>query len=240
MENESKIPPLDEGVLAFYRDNGYCIVKDVWTDRECNYLVEASKYTGSFQRKRFSPLMQPHKTEPSVFLWALRNTEIVAFMEQLCGGKVSGLQSVWYYGAPGTPGFNAHQDNYFVEAPPDTFVSAWSPMQDITPEMGGIVGYLGTHNLGTLAVQTVNRPGSDSQDPNATLKEVVIPKGYEGIDLVVPKGAVLFMHQDFIHSSNANTTDRFRRALLMTYIRQGSSFRPGNTAKREEVDVYGT
>lgn len=230
---------LAEGTLAFYRDNGYCVVKDFWTAKECDEFIFLSLGFPAWVLETFAPLMQPHRMHPS-FMWSLTRPRLVAILEQLCGGKVSGLQSVWYYGAPGTPGFNAHQDNYFVEAPPDTFVSAWSPMQDTTPEMGGIVGYPGSHKFGALPVQTVNRPGSDSQDPNATIEEVIIPKGYEAIDLVVPKGAVLFMHQNFIHSSNANNTDTFRRALLMTYIRQGSSFRAGNTAKREEVDVYGS
>lgn len=231
---------LDEDTLAFYWENGYCVVRDFWSKRECQALTWARRSVREgYEGYRYAPLMQPHRSH-QLFDLVIRTPRLIEIMEQLCGGKVSGLQSVWYYGAPGTPGFNAHQDNYFVEAEPDTFVSTWSPMQDITPEMGGIVGYPGTHNLGTLLVQTVNRPGSESQDPNATIEEVIIPKGYEGIDLVVPKGAVLFMHQDFIHSSNANTTDKFRRALLMTYIRKGSSFRPGNTAKREEVDVYGT
>ena len=226
--------PLNNNALAFYWEHGYWIEEDVWTPRSCAKFILAAGFSGDH-----SPWMQPHR-ERGVFLNAFRNPQMVAILEQLCGGKVSGLQTVWYYGAPNTPGFNAHQDNYFVEAPSDTFVSAWSPMQDTPPEMGGLVGYLGSHKFGTLPVQIVNRPGSDSQDPNATIEEVVIPEGYEGIDLVVPKGAVLFMHQNFIHSSNANTTDNCRRALLMTYIRQGSSFRPGNTAKREEVNVYGT
>lgn len=230
---------LDEPPLQFYRDNGYLVVEDLWSEAECLSLVWVC-YT--FADSGFAPLMQPHRSADSFtrnrFRQAFSNSRIVAIMEQLCGGKVSGLQSVWYHGAPHTPGFNMHQDNYFVEAPPDTFVSAWCAMQDVTPEMGGLVGYPGTHKLGTLPVVTVDRPGSENQDPNATKEEIVLPSGFEGIDLPVPKGAVIFMHQDFIHSSNGNTTDKFRRSLLMTYIRQGSSFRPGNTAKREEVNVY--
>ena len=219
-----------------YLEKGFFIEEDVFSEEECNALIWASL---TFMTKAYhglGPLMQPHR-ENIFFEKALKTPRIVEIMEDLCGGKVSGLQSVWYHGAPNTPGFNMHQDNYFVEAPKDTFVSAWCAMQDVTPEMGGLVGYPGTHKLGTLPVVEVNNPGSENQDPNATLEEVVLPDGFEGIDIPVPRGAVLFMHQDFIHSSNRNTTEEFRRSLVLTYIRQGSKFRPGNTAKREEVDV---
>ena len=216
-----------------YKTDGFFIEERVFSDTECNALMWAGQTIGS----GFAPIMQPHRGN-IFFELALRKPRIVSIMEELCGGRVSGLQSVWYHGAPHTPGFNMHQDNYFIEAPPDTFVSAWCAMQDVTPEMGGLIGYPGTQKLGTLPVAVVNLPAGENQDPNATAEEVVLPEGFEGIDIPVPKGGVIFMHQDFIHSSNGNTTEEFRRSLVLTYIRQGSKFRPGNAAKREEVNVY--
>jgi hypothetical protein len=41
-----------------------------------------------------------------------------------------------------------------------------------------------------------------------------------------------------VHASHDNRSDHFRRALLMTYVRRGEKFGPGNFAKRAEVDVY--
>ncbi len=222
--------------MKSYLEKGFFIEENIFSESECNALIWAAQ-TLSSSLIDFAPLVQPHRKN-IFFLKALQNPRIVEIMEELCGGTVSGLQSAWYHGAPNTPGFNMHQDNFFIEAPPNTFASAWCAMQDVTPEMGGLVGYPGTHKLGTLPVVEVNKPGSENQDPNATAEEVLLPGGFEGIDVSVPMGAVLFMHQDFIHSSNGNTTEQFRRSLVLTYIKKGSSFRPGNTAKREEVDVY--
>lgn len=228
---------LSEVALRAYWDLGYHIEEDVWSSYARDRFIFAGEHHYDFKAGVFAPLMQPHRGH-SFYSEALQHPKIVAIAEQLCGGKVSGLQSTWYYGAPGTPGFNKHQDNWFVEAKSDVFVSAWSPMQDVTSEMGGVVGYPGTHLLPILPVVEVNRPGSASQDPNATQNEAFLPKNYFGIDLVVPMGAVLFMHSNFVHSTGMNQTDKFRQALLLTYIRQGESFRAGNTAKREEVNVY--
>ena len=224
---------LDEDSLQFYWDNGYCIVESIFSEEDCRSLMWASLTL----TPTFAPVMYPHRNN-IFFEKAFRNPSIVRIMEQLCGGDVSGLQTTWYHGAPKTPGFNMHQDNFFVEAPPNTFASAWFAMQDVIPDMGGLVGYPGTHKLGTLPVIEVNRPSGENQLATATAEEVILPGGFEGIDVPVPMGAVLFMHQDFIHSSNGNATEEFRRSLLMTYIKKGSRFRPGNTAKREEVDVY--
>ena len=56
--------------------------------------------------------------------------------------------------------------------------------------------------------------------------------------MIVPQGAVVFLHGHTVHSSHDNRSDRYRHALLMTYIRRGERFRPGRTAGRAEVDVY--
>ena len=111
-------------------------------------------------------------------------------------------------------------------------------MKDIVPGMGGVVGYPGSHKEGPLPVNVVNNPGSINQDPNATREELVLPDGYKRKYLEMKKGSVLFMHSHFVHGSERNVSNQLRQALLMTYIRQGVKFRPGNTAHREEVEVY--
>ena len=142
--------------------------------------------------------MQPHR-DHFMFLLAMRTPKIVAIMEDLCGGKVSGLQSVYYYGSPGTPGFTMHQDNAFVEAPADAFASVWIPLQDVTVDMGCIVGYPGTHKEPILPVQKVENPEyTEGQDPNAVREETVLPDGYEGMALPMNIGDALFMHGNFV------------------------------------------
>lgn len=214
-------------VSNFY-DQGYYIQEDFWSRNDCDRLIQVSKTFPSWKGRTYKSLMQPHRFH-QVFAEAMKKPEMVETMEYFCGGRVSGLQSVWYYGSPGSPGFPAHQDNWFVEAPPDSFVSAWSPMQDTNISMGGITGYAKSHLHGLLPVKEVDGVISE---------EAILPEGSERTDLFIPKGAVLFMHGFFVHESHPNVTDEFRRALLLTYIRKGEPFRPGNTAHRVEIDVY--
>ena len=227
-----------EAAIKSYFELGFHLEPEVWSARECEEIIRASEHFPSFKDGTFAPSMQAHKTD-SAFLTAMRNATLVSIMERLCSGRVSGLQSVYYYGRPGTPGFTMHQDNAFVEAKPDAFATAWVALQDVTPEMGGLVGYPGSHREPILPIVPVDSPiQSVSQDTNAHREEAVLPPAYKPVELFVPMGAVLFMHSHFVHSSNTNSTEKFRRALVLTYIRSGEQFRPGFTAQRAEVEVY--
>ena len=226
-----------EAALQSYKELGYHIEADVWTQEECDRLVNASRNLPTFKDGTFAPATQAHRTEP-VFLTAMSNPKIVSIMEKLVSGKVSGLQSTLYFGKPGTPGFTLHQDNWVIEAKPDAFASAWSALQDVTWDMGALVGYPRSHREPVLPRVPTAQPDHTSQDPNATREETVLPPGYEPVLMTMPRQAVLFMHSHFLHSSQTNNSDNFRRSLLLTYIRSGEKFREGNTAHRAEIDVY--
>lgn len=228
---------LTDGLREAYQVNGFLVTWGMWTHQECGDLIDAAETFPQWRDATYAPLMQPHREHPA-FLEALRNPQIVSIVEELVGGPVSGLQTTWYYGAPGTPGFNAHQDNYYVEAPPDAFVSVWCPMQDVTKEMGCLVGYPGTHKEPLLSHLHFRGKEDVRQDRNGTEMMAAVPEGYQGLALPLPIGSALFMHSHFLHRSGPNLSNQFRRALLLTYIRKGERFRPGNTAKREEVEVY--
>lgn len=210
---------LSQKAFKSYLDNGYCIVENFWTNEECFSFIDAIK--SLTPNEKFRVLTHPHRVS-DVLMRAFRDPRLVAIAEQLCGGEVSGLQSVWDYGEPGRPAFPIHQDNFNVEANPSTFVTAWCPMQDTDASMGGLIGWPKTHNLPTVPEDQVQ----------------FLADGYPKVDLFIPKGAALFLHQNFIHASHVNTSNKYRRTAIFTFLKKGSPFRPGNTAKREEIDVY--
>ncbi len=223
--------------LARYHEVGYHIEPNIWTDDQCQRLIEASTNLPSCKNETFVPAMQPHREEP-IFLQALGNPKIVKIMEMLVSGRVSGLQTEFFFCPPGTRGFALHQDNYFVEAKPNVFASAWSPMQDVTPEMGGLIVYPGSHKEPILPVERLCDQEQASQDPNATREQVVLPTQYKPIHVSISKGSTLFIHGQLIHGSNKNISEQWRRVLLATYIRSGEKFRPGCYADRIEINVY--
>jgi len=228
-----------EAAMAGYRASGIHIEPDVWTPAECAALIEASHHLPNYQNGSFVPMMMPHRLDPR-FLTAMRNPKIVRILERLVSDMVSGLQTEFFYCRPGTPGFNLHQDNFYVQAGAEVFASAWSALEDVSPENGGLIAWPGTHREPLLEVETVEQPPEGhGQDPNANRVRTVLPPGYMAVHLYVPKGAVVFIHGNVVHASNRNrTTDRWRHVLLCTYLRRGEQFRPGNYAQRTEIDLY--
>ena len=96
---------------------------------------------------------------------------------------------------PGTKGFSAHQDNTYVQASSDSFISAWIALQDVTSFNGGLIIWPGTHKENQLKLVENEAEPSKNQDPNAR-KNVFSDskKKYKAFSLKVPLGSVIFIH----------------------------------------------
>ena len=226
--------------LDFFNENGFCIIRDVWASDKQDFFLDRAIQFPTRVESDFRPLMQPQRTDTE-FLHALRYAPVVKLVETALGGEASGLQLQFFFGRPGTRGFACHQDNFYVEAEAATFVSAWSAFSEVSPEMGGLFVYPGSHKYGRLPIVPFDKETGDHQDPNSRNEETVLPDGYTGkrVDVFVPKGAVVMLNGDVVHGSHDNSTDAYRYALLATYLRRGADFRPGRTAKREEIALHG-
>lgn len=225
-----------EQARAFYEENGYFVEQNVFSKDLCEKLILAAQKLPAAVSRKYGPAMQPHREDP-VFEKALNERHIVNVMNTILGGRVDGLQTEFFYSQAGVKGFAAHQDNYFVEADDETFGSAWVALTDVGPENGGLYGYPGSHKLGRLPVRRLAIGSVPGQDPNANNEETVMPEGYSVIDIVAPRGSVVFLHAYFVHGSHPNLSNDFRYALLFTYLRQGARFRPGAYAQRAPIPL---
>jgi ectoine hydroxylase-related dioxygenase (phytanoyl-CoA dioxygenase family) len=148
------------------------------------------------------------------------------------------LQTQFFFGRPGTKGFLGHQDNYSVDTDPVTFTSVWLALTDVSVDNGCLQANLGSHKFGLLPVVDVQNDRDFGQDINARKFFAVPPIGCETVtDVEVKRGTAVLIHPEVIHSSRDNTSNRFRYALLTTWIKQGAKYRPGNTAKRQHIDI---
>jgi ectoine hydroxylase-related dioxygenase (phytanoyl-CoA dioxygenase family) len=192
---------------------------------------------------RASYLERGFHVEPDVWTPAqcdaLAHPRILDVMRRLLGPQVSAIQSQLFFCPPGTPGFARHQDNFYVQAPTDGFASAWTALDDVDRENGGLAVWPGTHRLPLLPVQDVaHHRLHPAQNPNANRRACVVPPGYTPLAVTAPRGAVVFLHGHLVHHSFDNVSrDRFRRALLQTYVRSGVPFRAGADAGRVEVPL---
>jgi len=234
-QTQLKSKPAD--FLANYDTDGFAIQPEVFSAQERKDLIAAGCNLKDYKEGIFKPAMMPHRENP-LFLGALKNPAIVDTMERILGGKVSGLQTEFFYCKPGTRGFSNHQDNFFVQAPMGAFGSAWVALTDTYKEKGGLIVYPGTQKEGLLPIQKLALSKDAGQDPNANNEETVVPPQYKPVNASVPAGASLYIHGHLVHGSNANATDEWRYVLLMTYVRKGEPFRAGKYAGRAEVDVY--
>jgi ectoine hydroxylase-related dioxygenase (phytanoyl-CoA dioxygenase family) len=129
-----------------------------------------------------------------------------------------------------------HQDNYCVEAPLEQFASCWIPLVDVDERNGCLSIFPGSHKAGMLPVRSLQVDQIRATYPNMR-EETIIPQNEKGVLLPAKRGTGIFLHGSVVHESGSNLSDKFRYALLCTYKRKGAPFRPGNTAKRIEIDL---
>ena len=222
--------------LQAYHAAGFHLEPDVWSAAECERLIAAGETLAGPRAGRLAPVMNPHRVVDA-FLAAMRGTVITGILERLLGGRIVGLQSQLFFCPPGTPGFSIHQDNFYVQARPEVFASAWTALEDADAANGGLICWPGSHREPVLPVEDVAvQRLSPTQDPNANARQAIVPPGYRPVSLTIPRGAVVFLHGHMAHSSHDNqSAHRWRRSLLMTYIRTGEPFRPGRDAGRAAV-----
>ncbi len=225
-----------EQALRAYHEQGFHIEENIFSDDECAALIEAAKYLENAKNETFRPQMMPHRQD-AIYLNALRHPNISRIMNLLVDGTAMGLQTEFFYCKPGTRGFSLHQDNFFVQAPMGVFASAWVALTDTYLEKGGLIVYPGSHKEGLLPVRKLSMSKDSAQDPNANNEETIVPEKYKLLNASVPKGAALFIHGHVVHGSNPNQTNDWRYVLLNTYIRKGESFRAGNYAQREAIEL---
>jgi phytanoyl-CoA hydroxylase len=223
-------------VLDGYARNGFHIEPDVFDTAFCDRLIDAGNRFPAIRRGDFRTVLQPHRQD-GAFLDALRHPSVTRIVRSILGDEISGIQSQFFYCRAGTPGFQAHQDNRFVNAPRGAFASAWVALVDVGPLNGGLIIYPGSHREPLLEVQEVQFQESPLQDTNAIRLRCAIPDGYEPFDIDMKKGSAAFFDGHTIHASHANRSTDYRYALLLTYVRKGVSFTAGRYAQREVVAI---
>jgi len=222
--------------LKAYAEAGFHVEPDVLAHGLCDRLVEIANEFPARKQGDFRTVLQPHRREDA-FLQALRHAGVTRILRLILGAEIAGIQTQFFYCQPGTPGFQPHQDNRYVNAPRGTFASAWVALTDVSPQNGGLILYPGSHKEPLLDVEEVAFEETPLQDANAMRLRCVIPVKYKPLDLYLKKGTAAFFDGHTVHASHPNTSNGPRYALLMTYVRRGVSFTPGKYAQRDSVSI---
>jgi hypothetical protein len=226
-----------EQAMQRYLERGYHVEEHLISDEVRERVMETALKHPHAKDGIFSPIPMPHRVN-SVFLEMMRYSPLVSIVERILGGTASGLGGEFFYMKPGTPGWSSHQDNTYIQAPPDAFISVWTALTDVTRDNGALTFYPGTHKLGVVETRQVARPMGPGQNPAAQAIECIIPSNFEGITMSLSPGSTVFFHSQLVHSSNDNRSSNFRYSFLATYLLKGQPFRPGHYQRREEVELH--
>lgn len=125
-------------------------------------------------------------------------------------------QSMFYFKPPGARGQDMHQDNYYLRVKPGSCMAAWIAVDDADEENGGLKVIPGTHTMDVAC------PTPSDSSLYFTYDHVEVP-GKEPIHIDLKAGDCLFFNGSLVHGSSPNRSkDRFRRALILHYLPQGS------------------
>ncbi len=222
--------------VQFYKDNGYLIAEGVFSHDECDKLLKI--YMDRADEK-FSGIMNLDREVKEVKDF-VSDPRMVIILEQLQGGEVSLLQTMFLFKQVNSPyesqAWNPHQDNAYPQARWGAYITGNVPLVDQDPENGGMYIYPGSHReevLPNVKVKSFHEaPGTQ---PGHCVE---VPGKYTKVDLRMKKGAVLMLHGNVIHGSYPNNSKtRSRPMLLIPYLSRGEQFIPGVTAQRKEFPL---
>jgi phytanoyl-CoA hydroxylase len=171
------------------------------------------------EKQRFSlRLFNPHLHD-GFSLQVMKLPIVRGALAQILGDEAVGVQSMYFYKDPGTPGQAAHQDYHYIRNNPNTLTAAWVAMEYTNEENGCLYVIPGTHKLGLLPHGKVKNLAEHEPWTDET----------EGIDLtqeipvILNKGDILIFDSLLIHSSTRNRSERWRRSYVCHYIRHDST-----------------
>lgn len=234
--------------LAGYERDGYVLVEDLVAPEEVTALRErVREYThGGRPTDRIRIQVEPRVQRGEVtvahpgdgirkidglvegddlFRALGLNEKIVGVIEQIVGPDIKMFRNSLLLKPPevGSPK-GWHQDSPYWPIEPMALCSCWFPLDDATPENGCMAVLPGWHKKGPL-------PHVSVTDDYVIREDAIDP----GAGRLVPMraGSGLFFHSLLPHYTAPNRTDRWRRAIALSYMSAQSRY-----TGRGESPVY--
>ncbi|MEK3890496.1 phytanoyl-CoA dioxygenase family protein [Bacillus sp. FSL K6-3431] len=232
---ENRMAPLSGEQIAQYEKDGFLVVKGgcsndlidaynsyIYTIRAAEEIQEWAKpHIGKIlsDKDRFSlRVFNPHLHD-GFSLQMMKLPIVRGVLAQMLGDEAVGIQSMYFYKSPGSPGQAAHQDYYYIHNEPNTLTAAWIAMEDVDEENGCLWVLPGSHKEGLLSHGRVK----DKSEHESWTDEAEGADLSKQLPVVMEKGDIVFFHNLLIHSSGKNRTeDRWRRSYVCHYIRHDS------------------
>jgi len=252
------VTPTEEQIL-FYRENGYVIISDIFTDAEAN---KYNQYIRRHANKDFAAIVNPDRYEDlyeqdercksDVTLeeiqetvqfsqYIMKHPRVVSILETLQGQEVVGLSSQFIFKEAFTSyssqAWRPHQDGWYPGDKNGEYITANWFLRRADVENGTIYVYRGSHEAG-LRKATARK--SFREDPHDNPgSDCSIPEQFANskADVIIPANSVVFLHGHCIHGSHPNHSNRSRPWYSCCYISKGEQYFTGKNAKRREITL---
>ena len=225
--------------IAFYREYGYLIARDLLSPPEINILKNetASIFRGnrgmiegilpvtpgepdSDVLKKYIAIHFPHKISPVIHKF-LSHPKIVDILTGVIGPDVKCMQSMLFVKAPGKKGQSWHQDEYYIPTRDKSLVGAWIAIDDATVENGCLWIIPGRPGYMMARVENHNDEYADTDTVDISRYP---PNSARPVE--VKSGSVVFFNGYTLHSSRRNKTSDFFRTALVNHYMSADSMLP--------------
>jgi phytanoyl-CoA hydroxylase len=156
-------------------------------------------------------IVHPHRFNDVAHRYMI-HPGVAECLRAIVGEEPVATQSMYYFKPPGARGQSMHQDNLYLLVEPGTCLGAWTAIDRVDAENGGMMLVPGSHRGNIICQQKGDL--SISFTPGFT----PIPAGMKPVLVPMEPGDTLFFHGQVIHGSGPNRTkDRFRRSFIGHY-----------------------
>ena len=200
---------------AFFDENGYAVVKGLFSAEEVAQLREhfmrlreqgpkpgdmvADTQKSDDPLTRYPRMIHMHRWDELSLQWVL-DKRIADCLRTFLGDEPLAVQTMLYFKPAGARGQALHQDNFYLRAQPGTCMAAWLALDPCDEENGCMRVVPGSHTWPILCTTSAD---TDASFTNVT---VPIPDGQEVRPVVMDAGDVLFFNGSLVHGSYPNTS----------------------------------
>jgi len=241
-------PVLTQDQLEQFEREGYLLLKSLFSPEDVETIkalfeeIANTTVPGHFEPdfsagnddplKRYPRVMHPHRFNETAKKYML-HPPVMAVLRQLYGEEALAAQSMYYYKPPGSRGQALHQDNFYLKVEPGTCLAAWTAIDPVDQDNGGLLVVPKTQHHAIVCPEE-----ADARE-SFTTHFVRPPEGLKPIPVVMEPGDVLFFHSNLLHMSSANESDKHRRSFIMCYNAASNPqvMRDGSMRWRESCPV---
>jgi ectoine hydroxylase-related dioxygenase (phytanoyl-CoA dioxygenase family) len=201
-----------------YERDGFAVARELFSPEEVEEIKETfaqihrnefSKAHDDGVRDPNDPLFQyPRIVHPHRFNAVARrymlHAGVRACLRVLFGEEPVATQTMYYFKPPGARGQAMHQDNLYLLVDPGTCLAAWTAIDRVDRENGGMMLVPGSHRGNLLCQEETDMTVSFSN------KITRIPQGLKAVDVPMEAGDTLFFGGSTIHGSGPNRLIKYQ------------------------------